>query len=468
MAYWRASKTLVPRSNKISFEGGFNNGNPVVNVAENQSIAEYGWETNSYPALHTIKDRTAYGTGGSAQTNLLTNFGTFHMVRAVGTALQYWNGSVWTAITGTFADTDWDATNFEVSGSPALVLTNGTDNVKYWNGTVLADLNGTNAPKGKYIVNDTLRVWIAKDDIIYFSKYLDATNWTDAENSGSVQYYTPNGGNITAMKNFNNNKFVWKSDSMAAIFGTDFFNYRLVEISDQIGCVSNKTVQEVATPQGSVLFWLGQTDVYFSNGGVPVPMGQSIRGYLDAINRTYWSRCFGATDGFRYYLGLVTGANTQPDTFLMYDPRYRIWRVNKIGDNLRYSTQFNGNVYAGDANGQTYQLNAAYSTSTQWMYTTKDFDEGLPEHEKECYELYLQMYTPTGSTFTVQVSTDQGITWTTVGAPITTAATNQSVPIIVPLDTIPIGYWTRFRLTGTGEVIIYAAQRYFRAHPAQY
>lgn len=472
MARWTMPANQSDKSKRNSFEGGINSSNPSIDIADNQSQDEYGWDTDLLPAIHSRKGRTPYGATGSSQTNLLANFGVTHLVRAVGTALQYDNAGTWTAIAGTFADVDWSATNF----NGKLIMTNQTDNVKSWNGSALSDLNAVDAPKGKYVASNSLRVFIANTaantDWIYYSKFLDETNWTDTSSSGFFQYYTTNGGSVTALREFGGVVLAFKADAMAEIVGTGQTTqkHRLLDISNRIGCVNFKTIAEVSTPRGAALFFLGQNDVYQFTAGQPTPIGEKIRRYLNLINTAQIGRCWAGTDGIRYFLGLVTVANTQPDTMLMYDPRYGTWRVNKINDNLRYSANINNVWYAGDATGQTYKMQQGQNdngTAIAWSLTTKDFDEGSPELEKEYWELHLQMLAPTGTTFTLQVSTDQGTTYTQIGDPITAQGIYQDIPVIVPLDTVPISHWTRFKLSGTGEVTINSMQRFYRLHPFQ-
>lgn len=453
------------------FSGGVNTGSPPFYIQDSQSIDEYGWDTDEHPSLKTRKGRTPYGALTVGITRLLTNFGNTHLVRAIGTALSYnSSGTTWTAIAGTFADTDWDATNFDVSG-PVLILTNGTDNVKYWNGSTLADLNAVDAPKGKYITADNRRVYIAVGDTISFCAFQDATNWTTALNAGTVQYYTSNGGDVTALKCFEGNVWAFKKDAFCLIFhtGDSRATHRLVEISNDIGCIAYKTVQEV----GSFLFWLGQKDVYIGAGGNAAPIGEPIRSFLDSINTTYIDKCFGGTDGIRYYLGLVTGANTEPDTLLVYDPRRKRekWHVQSQITDLRYSATLNNVWYNGGSTGQTYKMNDGTTdngTAIPFMYETKDYDEGFPEAEKEYFELHLQITAPTGTTMTVQASVDQGTTYTSVGDPITVSSVAQNVNIIIPLDTVPLGNWIRFKISGSGQINIFRIERYFNVLPVQH
>jgi len=459
---WRTLPGQLNQRQENKFDGGLNKGFSPFDIGSNQSVSEKGLDTDNFPALTSFKRPSVYGATGSVQTNLLTNFKNTHLVRAVGTALQYDNSGTWTAIAGTFTNTDWDSTNF----NDKLIITNGTDNVKQWNGSVLSDLS-VNAPKGKYIASDDLRVWIAKDDAIYYSAFLDETDWLTAENSGIVQYYTPRGGNITALVSFLDDIVIFKKDSMGQIMGDNYYDYTLVNVSNDIGCVSFKTVQEV----GDTLFWLGQNDVYAYRGGKPSPIGQPIRDYLDDINTAQLSKCFGGTDGIKYYLGLVTGANTEPNVLLIYDPRYQIWRVASLDDNYRYSAVLNNVWYVGNSTGQTYKMRQTYTGST-FEIVSKPFDEGIPEAEKEYYEMHIQGYLPAGSTMTIYVSTrdrdlDDGSDWVEIDT-ITASTLAQSEDIIIPLDTVPLAKWFRYKISGTGEVEIYQVQRYFRIQPTQH
>lgn len=465
---WRSLPRGSEKNGRNNFEGGLNTGLPSFDVKDDQYIEGSGWDTFSHPALGTRKPRTAYGASGEAITYLLTNFGNTHLFRAVGSKLQYDNAGTWTDISSGFNAIDWDSTNFDIGGA-ALIVTNGTDNVKYWDGSTLADLNATDAPKGKYIASDNRRVYIAVGDVVNYCAFQDAQDWTTALNSGAVQYYTSNGGDITAMKAYNGQVVIFKKDAMALIFhtGDSRATHRLVEQSNDVGCVSFKTLHEV----GPYLMWLGFDDVYiYSPGAYPTRIGQPIRDYIADINQTHIDKCFGGTDGTRYFLGLVTGANTDPNVLLIYDPRRdrKVWHVQSLVSNFRYAGQINNQLYIGDNGGQTYKINDGSDYSNvDFTVTTKDFDEGMPEAQKEYYELHLQIYAPTGTTLTVEASTDQGGTYTSIGN-VSTESKDQNVNIIVPLDTVDLTNWIRFRLSGSGEFTLYNIQRYFRIQPIQH
>lgn len=477
MAVWQSLSPKLNRRNANNFKDALNTEVSPFFVSENTLVDGYGWDFEEFPALKVRKGRSNYGTSGAAVTRLLTNFGNIHLVRAVGTALQYNSaGTTWTAIPGTFTNTDWDAANFDVLG-PALILTNGTDNVKYWNGSVLADLNAVSAPKGKYIAADNRRVYIANvaednsDDTIHYCAFQSATDWTTALNSGAVQFYTDRGGPITGLKAFQGNIWAFKKDAYCLIFhtGDSRATHRLVEGSNDIGCASYKTLVEV----GELLFWLGMGEVYIGAGGAAQAVGRPIKTFLDDINMDNIENSCAFTDNERYYLCIPTGANTQPDTCLVYDTRFRKWLPYSISiGGLRFGAQLNNVAYTGDENGQTFKMNDGTTdagTAVSWRVQSRPFDDGVKEAEKELHELHLQGLFPTATTLTVEVAPDDiGSTWHEIDYDPTTASNaTQNRNLIVPLDTVPLCNFYSYRLSGTAPATIQEVQRYSRIQPVQ-
>lgn len=456
-AIYNGNKRTLRTEN--AFGGGFNSGVSDFDLKDNESPAEYGWDTNDFPNLQTAPGRVVYGASGAAVTRLLTNFGESHLVRVVGTQAQYDNAGTWTNITATIADADWDATNF----NDKLILVNGT-NISKWDGSAWAALGGSPPAGAKYITNDNIRVWMAVGDTLHWSAYQNEEDWTSTENSGLVQYYTPNGGAITALREFYGDKWVWKRNSMAVIKGTDFYNYALISVSNDIGCVSYKTVLEV----GDTMYWLGENDVYGHQGGKPFAVGESIREYLRQINAAHLGKCCAITDGIRYYLCLVTGTATEPNVRLMFDPRYGIWHVSHITgtEQYRYSAQFKNVTYVGDAAGQTWVFNSGLTdngNAIPWSVTTKIFYEDIGEAEKEYKEIHLQGEFPPGTTLQIEYSTDQGASWHVIDYdPIAAAARTQNKNCIIPLDAVPLTHFAQFRISGTGPVKLQKMQRYFK------
>lgn len=459
--YQEGNKKLRGES---TFEGGVNTGTSLFDISASETTDEVGFDTDSYPARVTKKGRTGYGLSGAAQTNLLAHYGNTHLVRAVGTALQYNSaGDVWTAIAGAFTNADWDYTNY----NGKLLMTNGTDEVKSWNGTVLSNLNAGVAPKGSFITSSINRVYLALGSSIHFSGNNVETDWTSSENSG-IDDFTVNGGDITGLTYFRDQVTVFKSNAMGVYYGNNYFTQKLAVVSNDIGCTSFKTIVEI----GESLFWLGQNDVYIYQGGKPLAIGQNIRYWLDNINKAQLSKCCAFTDGIRYYLCLVTGSNTEPNIRLVFDPRHNVWRIPALSESYRYGTQLNNITYVGDSAGLTFQeFNGTTNNGSAivWSLTTKPFDEKTPEAEKTYLDLHLQGLFATGTTLVIAVSTeDRNGTFVAIGYDPTTASDyTQNRNVVIPLDTVPLAYWSRYRISGTGPVELQKWQRYYRVQRVQ-
>lgn len=474
MAQWQPIPSNRQKRVANNFKDALNTETSPFFVSENTMVDGYGWDFEQYPAISVRNGRTTHGSSGGAITRLLTNFGNTHLVRAVGTALQYnSSGTTWTSISGTFSNTDWDAANFDISG-PALIMTNGTDTPRYWNGSSLNSISGM--PKGKYVAADNLRVYTAgvsgSEDVISYCAFQDALDWSTAENSGQVEFWTANGGAITALHAFAGQVWVFKKDAFGLIFHTGDANvtHRLVQGSNDIGCVSYKTVVDV----GEYLFWLGETNVYIGAGGTAGLVGRPIKRYLDSINQSAVSNAFAFTDNLRYYLCIPTGSNTQPDTCLVYDIRFKQWLPYSINlGGLRFGASLNNTAYAGDSSGQTFKMNEGTTdngTAIPWRVVSRPFDDGVKEAEKELHEMHMQGYFPAGTTLTVEVAPDDiGSTWYQINYdPISTSNATINRNLIVPLDTVPLCNFYSYRMTGTGPATIQEIQRYSYIQPVQY
>lgn len=474
MAVWQS----LPRGSEIrranNFSKGLDTEHSPFFVDENTMVDGYGFDFDNYPALQVRKGRTNYGSSGGAKTNLLTRYGNKHMVRAVGTKLQYNStGTTWTDISGSYANIEWSAANFDVKGA-ALLLVNPTNGGYYWNGSTITAIS--QMPKAKYITTDNLRAYVAnksgEEDYVYYSKFQDALDWTAAENSGTVQYYTPSGGPITGLYSYNGGIWVFKKDSYAIIYhtGSADLAYRLVPMPGSIGCVASNTLVEA----GPYLMWLGMDDVYVGAGDSARGVGSPIRKYIDQINKSAVENSFAFTVNNRYYLCIPTGSNTYPDTCLVYSYEHRQWLPYSISiPSMNWSVSLNGVAYTGDSSGQTYKMNDGTTDSGQtipWKVQSRPFDDGIKEAEKELWEMHMLGLFPSGSTLKVEVSPkDDGTEWYNIDYdPIGNSGNTQNKNLIVPLDTIPLCHYYSYRLTGTGSAVIQEIQRYSRIQPTQY
>jgi hypothetical protein len=166
--------------------------------------------------------------------------------------------------------------------------------------------------------------------------------------------------------------------------------------------------------------------------------------------------------------------NTQPDTCLVYDTRFRKWLPYSINlPGLRFGAQLNNIAYTGDNSGQTFKMNDGITdagTAISWRVQSRPYDDGQKEAEKELYQMHLQGYFPTNTTLTVEVAPDDiGSTWYTISyVPTTASDATQNKNLLVPLDTVPLCNFYSYRLSGSGPATIQEIQRSSRIQPVQY
>lgn len=449
-----SGRSNTTQRSEWDFRGGINTALSPFDIDENESTDEYGWDSDKFPVKKTAKGILPLGASGSQRISLLCAYLDSKLLRVYGQTLQEWGGTSWNTISSTmYINEYYDYTHF----NDKLFIVNGTDRFVY-NGATLATFATAGQTGSKVICSDNSRIFLAERDVVHYCAFQDENDWTSGNNSGFFQYYTPTGGDITAMTEFYGDKLIFKKNSMAILHGVDYFNYQLQEVSNDTGCVNHKTLQEV----GDTLIWLGEQAVYAFMGGKPFRISDKIKHYLDRLSPFQSHQCTAFTDGIKYYLTLPLDGQSAPSIRLVYDTRYGTWEVSHLNEKIVYGCRYRGELYAGTETGEVYKINAGPSSGA-WSVTTKVFDEGKAEVLKEYKELHLQGHFAPGFTMKVEFSrSDRGDDWIEIPYTFTSSNVVQNKNLIIPLDAIQLTNWVRFRLSGTGSVELQQMQRYFR------
>lgn len=471
-AIWTTDTETDRLKSVWSFAGGYNSLVPSVSISKEQSSDEEGWSSDRHPAIHTRRGRVrisneAVRTSGVGQ--LLANYQHTHLVRAVDGVVQRYDPTTnaWVnMITGMNATAIMDSVNFEVDGFPALIVVNDIDPPKYWYPTGTGNLGGS-PQAGRFITSDTVRVWLTEKDVMHFSARLNAEDWTTTKNSGFIQAFTLLGGGATGLTRYGGRTIIFKKDYMGEIHGTNYFEFGLMDVSNQIGCLSHISIAEVK----GVLFWLGFKQVYVHQGGVPEPIGNQIKHFLDRVNWSKADRCFGGiTDNDEYALGLVLDNDDYPSIILCFDLKTNIWRVNRKAQINSRSLLFGNQWYLMDRFGNVYKTEgyAENSQPIQSYIISPPFSEGMPEAEKEYFEMHVQGKLSANSSISIYASTtvdgNDFVLIDTVEGDAQTISTNH----IIPLDTVNLCNWLRIKLVAMGEVEIYSVELYYNLLPVQH
>lgn len=453
---WKTDNNNDTQRALWTLDGGIDTSKHPQFITTNQTSDESGVTISGQVSVRGRKPRSLVGPVVAVGVPQLLGFYQRQwLIRAIGGAIQRWDGNNWiTVLSGLDPIAPITMTSFEYGGKPASLFTNGIDPPVYFDGSVIGELNIANAPKGKYIMTDTVRVFIAKGDILNFSARLAANDWTTTKNSGFIQIFTPQGGDITGLVRALGMRLVFKKDYMGELHGNNLQEYQVIDVSNQVGCYANSTLQEV---QG-ILFWLGYKQIYAFSGGQPVPIGEPIVKFLETID---WSNpsCFATTDGENYLLGLG-------NVMLSYSPKFKIWRVNRTAELNSYGLLFNNDWYTMTNTGTVYKEEQAGSRLPMTLVSPA-FTEGNPEAWKEYYEIHIQAKIYSG-TLEIYVSpSSDGNDWVLVDTVMPTLSTVDN-PVIVPLDSVPLCHWLRLKLVTTGDSEILSVERYYNLLPADH
>lgn len=129
---------------------------------------------------------------------------------------------------------------------PTILLTDGVNPAAKWDGTTYTTINGTGAPSNpKYAEFFGASLALAGYSSLSSAVSISAPG-SDADFNGADGAAEINVGQvIVGLKNFRDSLYVFCTDRIVKITGTDVTTWTLANVTEQIGCVSGDTVQEI-------------------------------------------------------------------------------------------------------------------------------------------------------------------------------------------------------------------------------
>jgi|TARA_Y100000310_G_scaffold41900_1_gene39233 hypothetical protein len=176
-----------------------------------------------------------------------------------GDNVQYGTGSSWTNIaTNRTSAGKYLFDKYNWTGTEILIMASGqagTNPAATWDGTTYTLMNGAlGAGAGTAPTNPTCvaehsdHVFYGQGITLTFSAPFDANDFTAGNGAGSITIPET----IVAIKPFRKNLFVFAENSIYKITGTALADFAMESVSDNIGCMSAWSVQEIAGD----LMWL--------------------------------------------------------------------------------------------------------------------------------------------------------------------------------------------------------------------
>lgn len=259
------------KSFKVSCRGGLDTGRDLLSQGEvkpGSAIALINYEpalTGGYRRIsgYTNSYGTVTGNGpvlGVAVANGINN-GILACRNPVAgnNYLHYWDGAAWQAVTTAGTPTMTGVTKVRFTrfnfGTPKVMITDGINPAATYDGTTYTQITHASAPTDPRLsVSFQSHIMLAgdpaEDTNIYFSAPYAETDFAVANGAGVINIGFP----VVAMKPFRDALYIFGTNNIRKMTGTDASNFNIEVVTDDLGCMATDSVMEV----GGDLVFLSQ------------------------------------------------------------------------------------------------------------------------------------------------------------------------------------------------------------------
>lgn len=292
-------------------------------------------------------------------------------------------------------------------------------------------------PDMDVICESNYRLWGAKGNSIYGSKYGDPLNFNVFDGLTGDSYFIDVGseGEFTGAASFASHICFFKENTLHKLYGSKPSNFQVVTTSIpgvQAGCERSMCIIN------ETLFYKGINGVFAYAGGIPEAVS-------DKFGTVRFSDACAASDGERYYISMRRGDTWQ---LFVYDVRRGIW-LREDNTHCTGMAFYGGYVYLLTAGGELLRIDPeAAKSDMEWSLTFCPFNETI--NERKIYsKFHLRMELAAGAWLTVEVRRDNARQWQRVYATHNARARTFTVPILPErCDSVEI------RLRGKGECLL--------------
>lgn len=429
----------------IYLGSGINTYGTPFNIKESEARDSRNVSSRSYPAL-SVRPGTDDTFIAITTPNAFGQRNNQYPHVQDGATWKRWDGSAWQTVQATLTSATGKIIDFATGTTLYTILANGTD--KYsWNGTTAVSL--TAAPASKLYAAHKGRLYALLGKQLKFSALNLITDWTTANDAGSISI-TNAKGDGTAITEFDDFITAFTEFSMHVLFGSGPLNYKLVDISQEDGCISDRSVIQ----SGGVLYWLDYNYIKaYPSGGRPERISHAVKIFIDGIALTYKSKICAGKNGKYLYWAIPYGAVTENNIVLEYDTDYKIWNVHTLA--ISQFVTIGDTCYGISPTGVIYDMESGTTdngTAITWYHTTGALNKNNLK-TKTLGSIPVVLDLPIGSTMTLSVSkTVDGNDFILVHT-FTTSTIEQRVDVYT--DEIESVEWYRLKFVGTGPATVY-------------
>lgn len=438
------------------------------NIGDSYATEILNTDPSKYPVLST---RPGYSFVGSSISRVL-GIGVHKDTSLIGNfadgSMRRWDGSSWVSLTtGLSTIKYFSYTNFKGSFGDICLLASNGEVAKKYDGTTLSALAG--APSGlNYIEQYADRCWGLVGNTLHGSGYRDAEDWTSTPPAegidDSVSFYaeieSTDGETCNALKSCLGQLVIFKPSSMYMLRGYAPSDYRIDTITSDIGIINNRCIAVL----DSGMYFLDDGGIYLYRGDGVAPakgFSQPVQWYIDNMKKDAKDHCSVGTDGNLLFVSIPLNSSTQPDTVLVYDPKYQAWSVWNGHSTVAFAN-VGTNTYFGDYNGTVRLLGGLNDAGTAitGMWVSKPITGPSMTQKLRMLSMYHTLDLPTGSTFSTHLSPSvTGDDWKQGGTTVQGSPAIQRRPIYFPSNIIPPTENVRIKLEWTGLCTVYETAR---------
>ena len=347
-------------------------------------VDEDGYESNASPVSAAI----AVGSGEVVTLTIVNSSDTKIASRniyrtALAGAIYYYDGEV----------ADNTTTTYESSGADTAL------------GTQVATKHDTAPTSPQVLIKRLNRIYLGDDSFLYPSHISD------------VEYFpavwlqrTPDRRKIIGLVEQGRNLLVFTEDCIAVLSGTDEDNYIFRKAFPGDGCIATRSIQNIK----NYIIFLGFEGIMAFNGVETVDIDEKLNKYLrDNINYAYADTSCSCYYDDKYILSYPKGSATYPTESVYFDYKTGKTGVFDFAFNVfsRWDKGDDGILIKGGSTtiGRVYNLFTGLDddgSAIECYDDTMAIDFGLPEVEKNFYDVYVKVKTTTGTALRLYYTID--------------------------------------------------------------
>lgn len=289
-----------------------------------------------------------------------------------------------------------------------LVITNKLDAPQVWDGiNAVAALGGT-PPHAQFVAAHKNYLFMAhttnNPSRLHFSEVLNIESWP-ALNFIDI---SPNDGDwITGLMPYDDYLIITKNRSIWLLVGTGTSDFEVRRLHAEVGCVAPRSLVRV----GEAFAFVFHDGIYMSDLSQPVLISERLKKTWHGLNRRRLNQACATFFDHKLRVDVPNGSSTINNLRIIYDSIRKALMLEEFIDHASCYTKFTEAgqevlLYGHSNEGQVSQADNGSTDAGQpinFVWESKNFDFGLPEHIKRWRKVFMG-FAPASSSTVVNVS----------------------------------------------------------------